>query len=139
MVNRGWLPALAEHHRLPQFATPGGVVEVSGTAVLPPRRFFTLGEDSGTQSDSARTARRQGKWTTVWLHLDLKRYADASGLAIEAVVVELDADSTAGGFVREWRRPDQGIFTNFAYALQWWAFAATTLTLWLYFSFRRRR
>ena len=138
LVNRGWLPALAEHHRLPQFATPGGVVEVSGTAVLPPQRFFTLGEENGTQDDRADGA-VTGKWASVWQHLDLKRYADASGLATEAVVVERDADRTAGGFVREWRRPDQGIFTNFAYALQWWAFAATTLTLWLYFSFRRRR
>ena len=136
LVNRGWLPALAEHHRLPQFATPSAIVEVSGTAVLPPQRFFTLGEDA---KDGAVDGAPAGKWTTVWQHLDVKRYAGASGLSIEPIVIELDADSTAGGFVREWRRPDQGLFTNVAYALQWWAFAATTLALWLYLSFRRRR
>jgi surfeit locus 1 family protein len=128
LVNRGWVPALAEHDQLPQFATPGGTLDVRGTAVLPASRFFTLGKDM---------AGRAGEWQSVWQNLDLARYASAVRFPIQPVVIELDGRSDAGGFVREWRRPDQGVRTNLGYALHWWAFAATTVALWLRLNFRR--
>ncbi|MBS1226986.1 MAG: surfeit locus 1 [Proteobacteria bacterium] len=126
LVNRGWVKAPAEHRLLPQVETPRGIVEVQGTAVLPASRFFSLGAE-GTNSE----------WQGVWQHLDLARYGRSVGFPIQPVVVELDARSEAGGFVRDWRRPDQRIQTNLGYALQWWAFAATTAVLWLFFSVRR--
>ena len=61
---------------------------------------------------------------------------------IQPVVLELDAygiAADAGGFVREWRRPDERRFVNVGYALQWWAFAATTFALWLVLSFPPQR
>lgn len=126
LVNRGWVPALAEHRQLPQFDTPDGVVEVRGTAVVPGSRFFTLGTESAGS-----------EWKTVWQNLDLSGYRQAVGFAVQPVVIELDAQSPAGGFVRDWRRPDERIHTNLGYALQWWAFAATTVVLWLVLSHRR--
>jgi len=126
LVNRGWVPAPADHRQLPRVETPLGFVEVRGTAVLPASRFFTLGAD-GTNSE----------WQSVWQNLDLARYERSVGFPIQPLVVELDAHSEAGGFVREWRRPDERIQTNLGYALQWWAFAATTAVLWLVVNFRR--
>ena len=35
LVNRGWIPALAEHSREPEIVTPSGIVEVSGIAIIP--------------------------------------------------------------------------------------------------------
>jgi surfeit locus 1 family protein len=126
LVNRGWVPALSEHRQLPAFETPLGVVEVQGTAVLPAARFFTLGAEES-----------RGGWQNVWQNLDLARYARAVNFSIQPIVVELDAQSAASGFVRQWRRPDERIQTNLGYALQWWAFAATTVVLWLAVNFRR--
>jgi surfeit locus 1 family protein len=128
LVNRGWLPAPAEHSRVPEFATPGGIVEVTGTAIIPPARFFTLA--------SGGTAATPG-WQRVWQNLDLEAYALAAGFPVQPFVIELDAHSSAGGFVREWRAPDDRRQTNLAYAFQWWAFAATTVVLWLVLNFRR--
>jgi surfeit locus 1 family protein len=128
LVNRGWVPAPASHQVLPQLTTPAGIVDIRGTAVVPASRFFTLGED------------RQGRgeeWQAVWQNLDMRAYEKALGLPLQPVVVELDARSPAGGFVRQWRRPDERVYINLGYALQWWAFAATTVALWLWHSWRR--
>lgn len=126
LINRGWVPALADHRQVPQIATPSGKVEIYGTAIVPGTRFFTLGEDLPT-----------AEWQSVWQNLDLQRYGQSVGFPVQPVVIQLDPDNGAGGFVREWRRPDERVQTHLNYAIQWWTFAATTLALWLVFSFRR--
>lgn len=126
LVNRGWVPAPADHSLVPQISTPAGLIEVRGTAAVPATRFFTLGAD-----------RASPEWQYVWQNLDLAAYAEAVKFPIQPIVIELDAGSTAGGFVREWRRPDERVQTNLGYALQWWSFAATTVVLWLVLNFRR--
>jgi surfeit locus 1 family protein len=128
LINRGWLPAPAEHSRVPEFATPTGTIDISGTAIIPPAHFFTLAKDSATASPD---------WHRVWQNLDLEAYALTAGFPIQPFVIELDTHSAAGGFVREWRAPDDRRETNLGYAFQWWAFAATTAVLWLVLNFRR--
>lgn len=125
LVNRGWIPAPADRRQVPQVDTPTGDVSVIGTAAIPATRFFVLGAD-GTEGNAA--------WRTVWQNLDIDRYGKAVDFPIQPIVLELDADSGAGGFVREWRRPDERRQTNLSYALQWWGFAATTVVLWLVFN-----
>ena len=128
LVNRGWVAALADRRQLPQIATPSAMVEISGTAIVPGRRFFTLGADPADDSAA---------WRVVWQNLDLERYALAVGLPVQPVVMELGPQDAAG-FVREWRRPDERRQTNLSYAFQWWSFALTTAALWVFFSFRRK-
>ncbi len=129
LVNRGWVPAFADHRQVPQIATPTGSVDVSGTAIAPGTRFFTLGSDSaGPKSD----------WQSVWQNLDLARYGGSVTFPIQPVVIQLDPDSSAGGFVREWGRLDERLQTNLNYAIQWWSFAATTVVLWLVLNFRKQ-
>ena len=128
LVNRGWVPALAEHRQVPAIATPGVMVEVSGTAVIPDGRFFTLG--SGSESGN-------GQWPDVWQNLDLEHYRKLVDFPLQPIVIQLDPASPAGGFVRAWSRPDERRQINLGYALQWWGFAATTLVLWLVLNYRR--
>jgi len=130
LINRGWVPALAEHHQVPLIVTPTGIIEVSGTAVVPSTRFITLG---GVDDVSNKT-----EWQSVWQNLDLRRFGKVVDFPLQPIVIELDAGSTAGGFVREWRRPDERLEMHLGYALQWWSFAATTVVLWLVVNFRRR-
>ncbi len=131
LVNRGWVPILADRGTLPQIATPTGSVEVTGLAIVPGTRFFTLAKDAASGTT--------GAWQSVWQNLDLARYAKTVGFPVQPVVVQLDADSPAGGFVREWTRPDDGRQTNLGYALQWWTFAATTVVLWLLLNFHKAK
>ena len=129
LVNRGWVPAFADHRQVPQIATPTGNVDITGTAIVPGTRFFTLDEDhAGAQSD----------WPSVWQNLDLARYGEAVSFPIQPVVIQLDADNASGGFIRDWGRPDERLQTNLNYAIQWWSFAATTVVLWLVLNFRKQ-
>ncbi len=130
LVNRGWIPALAEHHQEPMIDTPPGIVTVSGMAVIPGTRFFTLADETG--SDRAR-------WQRVWQNFDLDRYSQAVPFPVQPVVIQLDADNAAGGFAREWPRPDNRREINLNYAMQWWGFALTTLGLWVVLSLRRKQ
>ena len=129
LVNRGWVPILADRGTLPPITTPEGLVNISGVATLPTTRFFTLGKDA--------TQGNPGAWQSVWQNLELVRYGRAVSFPVQPVVVQLDADSAASGFVREWTRPDERRQTNLGYALQWWTFAATTVVLWLVLNFRK--
>lgn len=124
LVNRGWLPAPADHRQVPAAAVPAGEVELSGIAMLPARRFFTL------------AAQPASGWAPVWQNLDLERFRQSVPYPLQPVVVELDAASP-GGYVREWPRPDEGAERHRSYALQWFGFAATSLGIWVYFLVRR--
>ena len=128
LINRGWVPALADHRDVPLLSTPEGRIELSGTAIVPGTRFFTLAADTDDGSS---------QWQRVWQNLDLDRYRKAVSFPIQPIVIQLDPESTAGGFVREWPRSDERIQTNLSYAVQWWTFAATTVVLWLIFNIRR--
>jgi surfeit locus 1 family protein len=128
LVNRGWVPGLADHRQIPQIDTPNGRVEISGTAIVPSTRFYTLEKDSSNAPLAGQS---------VWQNLDLQRYGQAVSFPIQPIVIQLDPESTAGGFVREWRRPDDRLQTNLNYAIQWWSFAATTVVLWLVLNFRK--
>ena len=129
LINRGWIPALAEHRHEPAIDTPSGIVTLSGMAVVPGTRFFTLAAEAGSDS---------GHWQRVWQNLDLDRYSQAVPFPIQPVVIQLDPESVAGGFTREWIRPDNRRQTNLNYAMQWWGFAATTLGLWVVLGLRRK-
>ena len=126
LVNRGWVPALAEHSQTPQIATPDSMVEVSGMAIVPGTRYFTLGAKSAG-----------GGWQKVWQNLDLPRYSKAVQFSVQPVIIQLSPESTAGGFAREWPRPDERIERHVGYALQWWGFALATVLIWLVVNFRR--
>jgi len=128
LVNRGWVPALAEHSQSPHVATPDGPVEIAGMAIVPSSRFFTLG---------AAEPASPTEWPSVWQNLDLARYAKAVDFPVQPVVIQLAADSNAGGFAREWPRPDERLEKHVSYALQWWGFAATTVLIWLVVNLRR--
>lgn len=124
LVNRGWLPAAPDHKRVPEVATPGGMVEVQGVAIVPGNRFFTLAPEP------------QG-WQPVWQNLDLARYRGLAGFPVLPVVVQLAPESAAGGFVREWPRPSERMEQNLSYAFQWWGFAAAAFGIWLFVNWRR--
>jgi surfeit locus 1 family protein len=136
LVNRGWIPAPADHRLIPSIETPAGMVQIRGTAIIPPARFFTLGSGSNIGGSG---------WQGVWQNLDLERYGKtvAAYFPIQPVVVLLDPQGatpdTDGGFVRVWPQADERRLVNLGYALQWWGFAATTFFLWLILNFRRNK
>jgi surfeit locus 1 family protein len=123
LVNRGWVRAEATRDRLPEVRTPAGRVRVEGMA-LPPPRYFEL----STQTASA----------PVWQNLDLERYAGRFGVALQPIVLQQRND-LADGLLREWKRPDAGVDTHRAYALQWFAMSGAILIIYLVLYVRRSK
>lgn len=126
LVNRGWLPASADHQQLPAVAAAPGTLEVRGLAQVPGNKFFTLG-----------TAQPTATLAPLWQNLDLAAYQKAVPFAVQPVVILLDPDSPAGGFARDWPRPDERIERHIGYAWQWFGFAAASVGIWLFVNFRR--
>lgn len=124
LVNRGWLPAAADHRILPAADAPAGTVEVTGIAVIPGQRFFNL------------AAQPANGWEPVWQNLDLERFRQTLPYPLQPVVVQLDA-TAPGGYLRDWPRPDERADRHRSYALQWFGFAVASLGIWAYFLVRR--
>ena len=76
----------------------------------------------------------------VWQNLDLARYAQATGIGVEPVILE-QTEAIGGNDVlaRDWPAPDLGVDKHRIYMLQWYAFAALAAFLWLFFTLRRKR
>jgi surfeit locus 1 family protein len=124
LVNRGWISANGTR-QIPSVETPTGTVELQAMAIVPGTRFFTLAPEPASSS-----------WQTVWQNLDLARYRQAVDFSLQPVVLQLDPQSSGGGFVRDWPRPDERIERHVGYAWQWFGFAAATIGIWLYFLLR---
>jgi surfeit locus 1 family protein len=123
LVNRGWIAGRPDRSRLPEVTTPGAVVQVTGLAVVPSRRFLELS-----------TMVAEGK---VWQNLTLERYRQAFPIPLQPVVIQQESD-LADGLAREWDPPDLGINKHYGYAFQWLALAATVLVFYLVTHVRRR-
>jgi surfeit locus 1 family protein len=123
LVNRGWIARTADYPRPPAVGVPGGRVEISGVATLPPRRFLELSAETVTGA--------------VWQNLSLERYRERTGLAILPIVV-LD-EATAPGLTAIRETPDAGAAKHREYALTWFALATTTLALWIFLNLKRVR
>lgn len=128
LVNRGWIPAMADHRELPAIAIPTEEITLTGTALPPADRFFTLGKDAPIVPDRP--------WPALWQNLDLARFRAAAPYPVQPLVLQLAADAPAG-FARDWPRPDERWAMHFSYALQWYGFAASALLIWFFLGWRR--
>jgi surfeit locus 1 family protein len=122
LVNRGWIAAGPNRDVLPHVNTPTGPVTIEGIAIDPRSRYLEIGPASP-----------QGR---VWQNLDFARYARATGLALDPVVIQQTSD-TGDGLVRDWPRADAGVAMHVSYALQWYGLAATLAVLWVVLNLER--
>jgi surfeit locus 1 family protein len=123
LVNRGWIAGNPDRARLPEVRTPEGVVEITGLAVLPTRRFLEL---------SDRTV--EGK---VWQNLTLERYREAFRIALQPVVIQQESPLD-DGLARDWDPPNLGVDKHYGYAFQWLAISLIILVFYFVTHVRRR-
>jgi len=124
LVNRGWIVQPGRRDVLPDVPTPSGSVRLEGIAVVPPAKVFALGEPAPGDR--------------VWQHLDLARYHEWSGLAVQPIVI-LQTSGADDGLARRWPDPDSGADKHRAYAVQWYIFAFLTVVLYVALNFKRVR
>lgn len=124
LVNRGWVATGRSREQVPLPPTPAGTVKLEGMAVDPHTRYVELTPTAP-----------QGR---VWQNLDFARYAAASGLTLQPVLL-LQTSEAADGLLRIWPRPDTGVDMHVSYAFQWYSLAATLTALWLIMNIKRCR
>lgn len=121
LVERGWAPRNFERRgELPPVAAPPGVVEIRGRIAPLPAKLY---EFDGAVSGPIRQ------------NLDLGRFAAETGLPLLAVVVRQTGDGAPDGLLRQWPEPASSAGKNYGYAFQWWALAALTAILYVWFQF----
>ena len=124
LVDRGFVPLGESRANLPDPPVPSGVAAVRAQIDLPARPYF-----------GAETPPPNGR---LWQHLDPARFTEVTGVGVLPIVVHaLDAPPDAG-LAPDVAAPDTGVAKHLGYMLQWYAFAAMTAGLWLWFTLRRR-
>lgn len=126
LVNRGWVPQGPTRAELPRVSTPAGRAVVDGRINLPSAGYLEFD--------------RQPPAGRLWQNLDPVRFAAATGIAVPPIVVEATAPAgDADALVRAWPAPDFGVDKHRGYRMQWYALAALTAALAIFFLLRRRR
>ena len=130
LINRGWIQGRDKRADLPEFDTPKGEISLQGMAWIPTKKIFTL-EDTTQKTVAGQ------KWSLVWQNLDMQKYVKSAPIKILPMIIKLDSESKAGGFVRHWEMSAERIVTHLGYAYQWFGFAFATLMIYLYLSIKR--
>lgn len=129
LVLRGWVARdLSDRSRIPQVATPAGLVDVTGTVRTHASRLLQLGRPAPLKPGA------------IVQNLDAAQFAQASGLAVEPFIVEQTSGSGDGRgdeLVRDWPRPSLGMDRHLGYAFQWFALAGTALLFFVVTGFKR--
>jgi surfeit locus 1 family protein len=123
VVDRGWVEAAADRAKLPTLDTPPDRIAITGRINLPQSRNpGTL--DNATIVNSPRIN-----------YINLEELSKRFNIALEPYVIE----QTAGpGFLGTQRAlPAANHQKNLAYQVQWYAFAALAIVLFLVLSFRK--
>jgi surfeit locus 1 family protein len=123
LVNRGWVKAPPTRDERPEVRTQPGTVVLEGIALPPPGPAFRLS-----------AAPESGP---VWQRLSLERAQARTRLPLQPVILQQSND-TGDGLARDWPRPQTGIDTHRAYALQWFTMCGVILLLYVVLNVRKQ-
>lgn len=124
LVNRGWQPFGATRADLPDVAVSDGLRTIHGRLDRLPRPSIEL---EGVPATG---------WPRLTQYPTIDRLSAEMGRELQDGMILLDPDEP-DGFVREWAVPGSGPDRNLGYAVQWFAFAALAVAIWIVLSFRR--
>jgi cytochrome oxidase assembly protein ShyY1 len=129
MVDRGWIPRVAEGQPLPQLPAPDGLTEVDGYWREFPQPGLRLG---GTPP-----CEKAAHYPVLMMYPREQDLACALGEPVAQGLLLLNA-SAPGGYVREWDF-NTGFppMRHYAYAAQWFALAVTLLALFIKLKIKR--
>ena len=129
LVDRGWVPFTGSRAHLPDVSLrSAGPMTVTGRV----GRLPVAGLSIGRAPPSA-----GGRWPKVTSFPSIGELALALGEPLDRHILLLDPVEP-DGYVRDWRAPGMPALRNWGYAIQWWAFAAAALVLWVVLSLKRR-
>jgi len=129
LVLRGWAARdPRERTRLPALPSPGGAVTIVGIAQRDLAQALELAASAPP-----------GPEQRIWQNLTVDGYRRWSGLGLQPMLIRQTepARGPEGGFddglVRDWPQPGLDVDKHRGYAFQWYALAAATAALWIWF------
>jgi surfeit locus 1 family protein len=125
LVNRGWVGWTQGRRKLPEVATPDGLIEVRGVAALPNVKKFLLMPQPVEELPH------------LWMQLDLRRFAQQVAYPVQPVVLLQDSADANDGLIRHWPPPEDRVAMHQSYALQWFGMALALLVFYGVASVRR--
>jgi surfeit locus 1 family protein len=125
LVNRGWQPFGATRQALPD------------VAVSPETRTIAGRLDELPQPGLVLDAPPASGWPRLVSYPTADQIESMLGRDLQPRIILLDA-AAADGFVRDWSLPGATPDRHLGYAVQWFAFAATAVAIWIAISLRRR-
>jgi surfeit locus 1 family protein len=130
LVDRGWVAFTGSRARLPAVAfAPAPLVTVVGRVDNLPSAGLAYGRAPPALD---------GNWPRITSYPRMNELSAALNRDLEGRIVLLDP-TAADGYVRDWQPPGVPPARHWAYAIQWWLFAATLVVLWSVASVRRAR
>jgi len=124
LVNRGWQPFGATRANLPDVAVTDEPRMIHGRLDRLPRPPIQLDDVPATG------------WPRLMQYPDVDKLEHALGRAVRDGMILLEPGEP-DGYVREWTVPGTGPDRNLGYAVQWFAFGALAIAIWLVLSFQR--
>lgn len=112
LVNRGWVPMVADRSKLPEIKTTTHLLKLSGKIKILTEKPFTVGEQF--QSN-------QG-WPALMQWINLAEIENKSGLKLLPYIFLLD-EKEQSGFVRNWKPVVMLPEKSTSYAVQWFSLA----------------
>ncbi len=128
LINRGWVPASGERHRLPPVTVTKRRVTVRGRV----DRFPQAGMDlPGMRQPTP-------GWPAVVQILEPEVAATRLGKPVADYQIKMDPE-LPDGYLRDWRLTHVRPQRHIGYAIQWFSFAAIALGLWIWHGVKRAR
>jgi len=124
LVNRGWQPFGATRAHLPEVAVSDEPRTIHGRLDRLPSPPIRLDDVPATG------------WPRLMQYPDVDKLESALGRELRDGMILLEPGEP-DGFVREWTVPGTGPDRNLGYAVQWFAFGALAIAIWLVLSFHR--
>ncbi len=129
LVDRGWVPFTGSRTHLPDVSLRSvGPIAVTGRVGRLPVAGLSIGR-------APPPAGR--RWPKVTSFPSIGELATALGEPLDRHILLLDPGEPHG-YARDWRVPGMPALRNWGYAIQWWAFAAAALVLWVVLGLKRR-
>lgn len=129
LVLRGWVARdPRERTRLPEVPSPEGAVTLTGIVQRDLAQVLELAASAPPEPEQR-----------IWQNLSLDAYRRWSGLRLQPMLIRQTEPprGVQGGFddglVRDWPKPGLDVDKHRGYAFQWYAMAAATAALWIWF------
>lgn len=128
LVNRGWLPLVADRQTMPAIATPQHKTVLRGMLNTLPVPGRMLGRADKLEHD---------QWPQLVTYLNLDNIAAALDVPLENWVIQLSESNVSGFEGRDWKPVFMSSSRHKGYAFQWFALATVSIILWVFIGIRK--